>query len=228
MGPLENGEVYLIKYDNTKPAQIVVGKHAYLRRADRNPEYRGKKSGIVIVRVRCYTPPRPPPGRTPHRHRTLEDGEPPAPEPPPEDPVISVKQREALFELARNHFDVSELRVRQELPIHTYPHHSYHPPLWGGGGPAPLSCSLVLVRTGAFLATGGIAELDGHLYLHDWDEWQEMYYRFIDKREKDTARKRRAREAEKEAAGLPPPSPPILPGPGSHHDQMPRFLTVSA
>lgn len=50
LDPLENGEVYLIKYDNTKPAQIVVGKHAYLRRADRNPEYRGKKSGIVIVR----------------------------------------------------------------------------------------------------------------------------------------------------------------------------------
>ena len=50
LDPMENGEVYLIKYDNTKPAQIVVGKHAYLRRADRNPEYRGKKSGIVIVR----------------------------------------------------------------------------------------------------------------------------------------------------------------------------------
>lgn len=50
LDPLENGEVYLIKYDNSKPAQIVVGKHAYLRRADRNPEYRGKKSGIVIVR----------------------------------------------------------------------------------------------------------------------------------------------------------------------------------
>lgn len=50
LDPLENGEVYLIKYDNTKPAQIVVGKHAYNRRADRNPEYRGKKSGITIVR----------------------------------------------------------------------------------------------------------------------------------------------------------------------------------
>lgn len=50
LDPMENGEVYLIKYDNSKPAQIVVGKHAYLRRADRNPEYRGKKSGIVIVR----------------------------------------------------------------------------------------------------------------------------------------------------------------------------------
>lgn len=50
LDPLENGEVYLIKYDNTKPAQIVVGKHAYLRRADRNPEYRGRKSGITVIR----------------------------------------------------------------------------------------------------------------------------------------------------------------------------------
>lgn len=50
LDPLENGEVYLIKYDNSKPAQIVVGKHAYNRRADRHPEYRGKKSGIVVVR----------------------------------------------------------------------------------------------------------------------------------------------------------------------------------
>ena len=46
LDPLENGEVYLIKYDDKAPAQIVVGKHAYLRRADKNPEYRGKKSGI--------------------------------------------------------------------------------------------------------------------------------------------------------------------------------------
>lgn len=50
LDPLENGEVYLIKYDNSKPAQIVVGKHAYNRRADRHPDYRGKKSGIVVVR----------------------------------------------------------------------------------------------------------------------------------------------------------------------------------
>ena len=44
----------------------------------------------------------------------------------------------------------------------------------------------------SMVESGWIDELDGHLYLHDWDEWQEMYYRFIDKREKDTARKRRA------------------------------------
>lgn len=57
-------------------------------------------------------------------------------------------------------------------------------------------------------------ERDGNLRLHDWDEWQDMYYRFIDKREKDTARKRRAREAEKSAAGQPlPPPPDLLPAP---------------
>lgn len=70
----------------------------------------------------------------------------------------------------------------------------------------------------SMVESGWIDELDGHLYLHDWDEWQEMYYRFIDKREKDTARKRRAREAEKEAAGLPrrphlPRLRPFLPRP---------------
>lgn len=60
----------------------------------------------------------------------------------------------------------------------------------------------------SMIESGWIDDRDGCLYLHDWDEWQEMYYRFIEKREKDTARKRRAREAEKAAAGLPPPSPP--------------------
>lgn len=185
LDPLENGEVYLIKYDNTKPAQIVVGKHAYLRRADRNPEYRGKKSGIVIVRdgkviqkegcclykvlnetliggwcrvfrrrsgadvdeefyrevaleeyssgqanwkvkpatmiekvavSQCLRDAFPndyeglysedemvASGAIPAEYTVVEDGEDPPPE-PPEDPVISVKQREALFELARKHF----------------------------------------------------------------------------------------------------------------------------
>lgn len=54
------------------------------------------------------------------------------------------------------------------------------------------------------IESGWIDDLDGCLYLHDWGEWQDMYYRFIEKREKDTARKRRAREAEREAAGPPP------------------------
>ena len=50
LDPLENGEVYLIKYDDKAPAQFVVGCHAYIRRADHFPEYRGYKSGITVLR----------------------------------------------------------------------------------------------------------------------------------------------------------------------------------
>ena len=48
--PIENGEVYLIKYDDKAPAQLVVGCHAYVRRADHFPDYRGCKHGITVVR----------------------------------------------------------------------------------------------------------------------------------------------------------------------------------
>lgn len=50
LDPFENGEVYLIKYDNKAPAQLVVGCHAYVRRADHFPDYRGHKCGITVVR----------------------------------------------------------------------------------------------------------------------------------------------------------------------------------
>lgn len=50
LDPLENGEVYLVKYDDKAPAQTVVGYHAYLRRAERFPEYRGYKAGVVVMR----------------------------------------------------------------------------------------------------------------------------------------------------------------------------------
>ena len=63
----------------------------------------------------------------------------------------------------------------------------------------------------SMVESGWIDERDGSLYLHDWEEWQDMYYRFIEKREKDTARKRRAREAEKAAGSPPAPSIPELP-----------------
>ena len=49
LDPLEAGEIFLIKFGSA-PAQMVVGKQAYNRRADRNPEYRGKTSGIVVFR----------------------------------------------------------------------------------------------------------------------------------------------------------------------------------
>ena len=60
----------------------------------------------------------------------------------------------------------------------------------------------------SMIESGWIDEIEGRLYLHDWYEWQEIYYRFIDKREKDTARKRRAREAEKEEVVPSPTLPP--------------------
>lgn len=50
LDPFENGEVYLIKYDDKAPAQLVVGCHAYIRRADHFPEYRGYRAGITVVR----------------------------------------------------------------------------------------------------------------------------------------------------------------------------------
>lgn len=50
LDPFENGEVYLIKYDEKTPAQLVVGCHAYIRRADHYPDYRGFKAGITVIR----------------------------------------------------------------------------------------------------------------------------------------------------------------------------------
>lgn len=49
LNPLVNGEVYLIKFDDN-PAQMVVGKGAYMRRAYENPNYLGKTDGITVVR----------------------------------------------------------------------------------------------------------------------------------------------------------------------------------
>lgn len=39
LNPLVQGEVYLIKYSKDDPAQMVVGKDAYLRRAFDHPDY---------------------------------------------------------------------------------------------------------------------------------------------------------------------------------------------
>lgn len=68
--------------------------------------------------------------------------------------------------------------------------------------------------------SGWIDEENGELYLHDWDEWQEMWYKYIGRREKDTARKRREREKAREEGATPspadgeaPPAPPPTPKP---------------
>jgi len=50
LNPLINGEVYLIKYSQNDPAQMVVGKDAYLKRAYKHPEYLGKNDGITVMR----------------------------------------------------------------------------------------------------------------------------------------------------------------------------------
>jgi len=60
----------------------------------------------------------------------------------------------------------------------------------------------------SMVESGWIEERGGELYLHDWDEWQEMWYQYLRKKEKDTTRKREAREKEREADRLRSPSPP--------------------
>lgn len=41
-------EAYLIKY-GTSPATMVVSKDVYQKRADKHPDYRGKKAGIIVL-----------------------------------------------------------------------------------------------------------------------------------------------------------------------------------
>lgn len=56
LDPLESGEVYLIKYDDKSPANMVVGYFAYMRRADHFPDYRGFKAGITVIRGPAENP----------------------------------------------------------------------------------------------------------------------------------------------------------------------------
>ncbi len=50
LNPLANGEVYLIKYSKDEPAQMVVDKDSYNKRAFTNPNYLGKEDGITVLR----------------------------------------------------------------------------------------------------------------------------------------------------------------------------------
>lgn len=43
-------EAYLIKFGNSDPATMVVGKDVFTKRADANPNYRGKKAGIIVLK----------------------------------------------------------------------------------------------------------------------------------------------------------------------------------
>ena len=42
-------EAYLVKYGNS-PATIVTGKDAFMKRAKRNPEYKGYQAGVVVLK----------------------------------------------------------------------------------------------------------------------------------------------------------------------------------
>jgi len=50
LDPRVYGDVYLIKYSKDDPAQLVVGKDAYMRRAHSHPDYLYKQDGIVVKR----------------------------------------------------------------------------------------------------------------------------------------------------------------------------------
>ena len=50
LNPLVAGECYLIKYSANDPAQIQVGKGAYMRRAFEHPNYLAKQDGITVRR----------------------------------------------------------------------------------------------------------------------------------------------------------------------------------
>ena len=63
----------------------------------------------------------------------------------------------------------------------------------------------------ALITTGWIDYVGGALFLHDWDEWQEQWYKFLDRKAYDAKRKRDKRRQEKEQG---PPKPPAEePGP---------------
>ena len=58
----------------------------------------------------------------------------------------------------------------------------------------------------ALFDAGWLDEHDGHIYLHDWDQWQAQWYAAMERREKDVARKRESRNKSKAAAGGEPPT----------------------
>lgn len=63
-----------------------------------------------------------------------------------------------------------------------------------------LSSSLnAITVTDALIKEGWIDEDDGKLYVHDWYEWQQYWYNYLDKKEKDKLRKRLERERQRES-----------------------------
>lgn len=63
--------------------------------------------------------------------------------------------------------------------------------------------------TNALVECGWLDEIDGELYIHDWEEWQSYWYTYLEKREKDKERKRleRARNKNKSEQAAEAPKP---------------------
>lgn len=61
--------------------------------------------------------------------------------------------------------------------------------------------------TDAMIEHGWIDDIDGKLYVHDWYEWQQYWYNYLDKKEKDKERKRLEREKRKNEASSTPQTP---------------------
>ena len=65
----------------------------------------------------------------------------------------------------------------------------------------------------ALISTGWIDDVGDALFLHDWDEWQEQWYKFLDRKAYDAKRKRDKRRQEKEQALPKPPAEETGPPP---------------
>lgn len=64
----------------------------------------------------------------------------------------------------------------------------------------------------ALVQHGWLDDVDGKLYVHDWYEWQQYWYSYLDKKERDKQRKRLERERRRsdvheEDTGNEPPKP---------------------
>lgn len=64
----------------------------------------------------------------------------------------------------------------------------------------------------AMITTGWLDVEEDHFFIHDWEEWQEQWYKFMDNKEKSAERQRRYRQNRKaKQAAEPPEETPKIP-----------------
>jgi len=59
------------------------------------------------------------------------------------------------------------------------------------------------------IEAGWIDREGGELYFHDWEDWQAPWYKYLREKERDTKRRREARQAKREADGGSTQGPPV-------------------